>query len=219
MAFWKKIWGKDEKAEDSAQEWQEIILEDEVKTTSKKTMDKRILEACSGRMNPLEAQGVLAEYTKNGWENIEAQVKDMAMGKIYATPWALGEIFHQYPQESASLLFNKVEDLPIKNGLMLLSITGKGREDEVIHLVSEKINALDEDDLSTALRILAKYPTTKAKELLASYLSHENWKIVMKAAVGLSEIPAKEYLPQMKVAAAKGGILGAGLQDIIKRME
>ena len=41
----------------------------------------------------------------------------------------------------------------------------------------------------------------------------------MKAASALGEAAAKEYLPDLRAAAAKGGILGDGIEEIIKKLE
>lgn len=215
MAFWQK-WFK--KKEGKEAPWEEIFPE-EVPSVAGDTMEKPLMNAVCGRCSPLETKALLEDFIAKGWEQVKTPLAKMAGGKIPAAPWVLELLFAAYPEECGKWLLPYAEEMPIKNRLALFAAVGGEYRSLVVPRLVALLPQLDAEDLGSALRILALYPTDEGNAAIAALLTHEDWRIAMKAASALGEAAAKEYLPDLRAAAAKGGILGDGIEEIIKKLE
>lgn len=214
MAFWKK-WTKKEKPTD---EWEELSLEMK-QSAEEKPIDKNVLNAICGKSAPLEAKVVLEDFVREDWEKLKPHYVKMAKGSIPAAPWVLEILFRAYPRECGDLLLPHAQEMPVKSRLALFSVIGEAHKDDVTKALVADLKTFDAEELGSALRILALYPTEQGKAATAGLLCHEDWRIAMKAASALGEAHAIEYLPQLREAAAREGILGTGVEKIIKELE
>lgn len=178
---------------------------------------KRIDHALRGRMGILETRSLLTDFIAQGWDKVSSYIEPMVLGKSPAAPWVLGDIFDAFPSESVIYL-DRYKEIPAKILILLLAAVGKEQTDAVNGILVEIVPALSPEDLPGALELLGRFPSQAGNKLLSSFLSSSEWTVVMKAAAALEAAKAVEYLPQIKEAQARGGLLGSALAEIIQRM-
>ncbi|MDO4541373.1 MAG: hypothetical protein Q4C00_00900 [Bacillota bacterium] len=204
------------KQKPSSVEWPEIKVEEAQTPVSVSQGGKKIDYALKGRLDPLETRQVLSDFIAQGWSGVEQRINPLVFSNS-AAPWVMGEIFLAFPQESAVYL-ERYREIPVKTLWLLLSAVGKGSEKKVNNIVLTLLPNLSPEDIPGALELLGRFPMEEGNEKLASYLTSEDWTLVVKAAAALAQAGAKEYLPQIETAAARGGILQDALKEITERM-
>ncbi len=181
---------------------------------------KPMLNALAGRTEPLEAEAFLAEFIALGWEAIEKDVTAFALGrKVCLRPY-LKRILAAYPEESASLFEARADDLEPEQRLLFLEICGGGEGNSLAEEIRGLLPDLDDDEIAAAFAALAAFPSAEGNAVLTAYLSHEDWRLKMKAAAALEKAGAAEAIPAIRAAAEDcGGEIGGGLNAIAARME
>ncbi len=215
MSIWDRL--RKKKTSPAPVEWQEIKVA-ETPLPGKKGLNKSLLAVFSGKVAPLEAQPILAEFLEQGWPTVFPLIDPLVRGKTHAMPWVLGEVFAFFPQESADAYLPIAGDIPRKNLFMLVNAVGSSHREEVAALLVSLAASLEPEDIPTVLELLGKYPSAEGNKYLAHWLQGEDWRLAVKAAAALETAGAVDYLPQMVAARSGGGILADSLDEIIQRM-
>lgn len=183
-------------------------------------IDKKILNALSGKADLFTAEAALTEFLGYGWERIKNEVYAFATGnKVCLTPY-FKRILGTYPEECAKLLRYCFEEMPTEQRLQYLGVCGKEDPAKAVAAVEKMLPELAAEDLSAAFAVLTAFPTEAGEALLCGYLEQEDWRLKMKAASALGEMGAVKAAPRIREAAAAcDATVGAGLLSIAEKLE
>ena len=187
--------------------------------TTKKYVDKRLLNALAGMCDPFEGEKALAEFLSLGRATTEKTIISFITGHRPCLNAYLKKILEYYPEESASFFSDHFEEIEPEKRLIFLSCGFGGSGEDVAAAVEKMLAEMDNDEIPRAFSVLAAIPSERGNDLLAAYLKDEDWRIALKAASALEKAGAKEKITAIREAAAGEEVPAEGFLEIARRME
>lgn len=217
-SFLRRLFRRDPKEKAKTPEemlWIELQVPEDIAP-----IDKKILNALSGKSDPLTAEASFAEFLDFGWERIKNEVYAFFTGKKPCLQPYLKRILKAYPEECAKLLGYCFQEMPAEKRLVFLGVCGADDPDRAAEEVKAILPALEAEEIGMAFAVLAACPSRKGEELLCSYLEHEDWRFKMKAASALEEGGFRDSAAAIRAAAEQcDDTVKAGLCVIADKME
>lgn len=215
-SFFRRLFGRSEKTKSREEMlWVELKIPEDTEP-----VDKKILNALSGKSDPLSAEAAVTEFLGYGWERIKNEVYAFFTGKKPCLQPYLKRILTAYPEETARLLGYCFDEMPHEQRLIFLSV---GCEHDPLRAASEVKKILPElevEEIGTAFAVLVACPSKEAEALLCSYLEKDDWRLKMKAASALSDGHFTDSIESIrKAASACDDTVRTGLELIADQME
>ncbi|MBR5328660.1 MAG: hypothetical protein IKV45_00475 [Firmicutes bacterium] len=215
-SFFRRLFHRAEKQKTPAEMlWIELQVPESVEP-----VDKKILNALSGKSDPLSAEALVAEFMDYGWDRIKNEVYAFFTGKKpFLAPY-LKRILKAYPEETLRLLGYCFEEMPSEQRLVFLGATCAEDPVRAAKEVGKILPELEPEEMGAAFGVLSACPSQEGEVLLCSYLEHEDWRLKMKAASALAEGNYTNSIERIRSAAAGcDDAVKAGLELIAEQME
>ncbi|MBQ4092772.1 MAG: hypothetical protein IJO94_01165 [Firmicutes bacterium] len=215
-SFFRRLFGRSEKTKSREEMlWVELKVPEDTEP-----VDKKILNALSGKSDPLSAEAAVTEFLDYGWERIKNEVYAFFTGKKPCLHPYLKRILHVYPEETARLLDYCFEDMPYEQRLIFLSVGCAEQPDRAVAEVKKILPELEVEEIGTAFAVLVACPSAEGEALLCSYLEKEDWRLKMKAASALKDGKFNNSIEAIRKAASScDDTVRAGLEMIADQME
>ena len=182
-SLFRRLFRRDPK-EKSAEEllWIELQVPEDTEP-----IDKKILNALSGKSDPLSAEIAFAEFLGFGWDRIKNEVYAFFTGKKPCLLPYLKKILSAYPEESKKLLGYCFKEMPMEQRLVFLGACYTEDSETAAAEVESILPELEPEEIGMAFSVLVSCPSERGEKILCSYLENEDWRLKMKAASALAE--------------------------------
>ncbi|MBQ1252109.1 MAG: hypothetical protein IIY02_04255 [Firmicutes bacterium] len=215
-SFLRRLFRRDPK-EKSAEEL--LWIELQVPETTE-PVDKKILNALSGKSDPLSAEVAFTEFLGYGWDRIKNEVYAFFTGKKPCLQPYLKRILQAFPEESKKLLGYCFKEMPAEQRLVFLAVCYADDPDGAAAEVESVLPELEAEEIGMAFAVLVSCPSERGEKLLCSYLEHDDWRLKMKAASALAEGHFEQSVAAIRAAAERcDDTVEAGLLLIADEME
>lgn len=215
-SFFRRLFRRGEK-EKSREEvlWVELKVPEDIEP-----VDKKILNALSGKSDPLLAEAAVTEFLDYGWERIKKEVYAFFTGKKVCLQPYLKRILATYPEETARLLDYCFDEMPYEQRLIYLSVCCSENPERAVSEVKKVLPELEPEEIGTAFAVLVACPSEEGEALLRSYLENDDWRLKMKAASALKDGQFVGSIESIRNAAVSSdATVRAGLELIADQME
>lgn len=183
-------------------------------------VDKKILNALSGKSDPLAAEAAVSEFLDYGWDRIKNEVYAFFTGKKTCLQPYLKRILKKYPEESSRMLGYCFDEMPAENRLIFLGVACTEDSSRAVAEVTNVLPELAPEEMGMAFAVLSACPSKEGEALLCSYLEHDDWRVKMKAASALCDGNFTGSICAIRnVAENCEDFVRAGLEKIADNME
>ena len=163
-SFFRRLFRRDPKEKSSEEMlWIELQVPEDLEP-----IDKKILNALSGKSDPFAAEVSFDEFIGYGWERIKNEVYAFFTGKKPCLQPYLKRILQAYPEESVKLLQYCVKEMPTEKRLVFLGVCGGDTPEKAAEEVKSILPELDAEEVGAAFSVLSACPSEKGKEILSN---------------------------------------------------